>query len=146
MAAQLTHISACFLTIWFYEEIYNSDSSPSTPQKRPKTVPQGANEMLCDDPNAILVIENKEFKISIRYELIVRVERNKEYKVNDTTFIWDSGFIRTSGTLLNWSLSISVDREQILGTRPRTNWRRLLREVSYTLSSTTRLETRSLMP
>jgi len=48
MAAQLTHISPCFLTICFYEEIYNSDSSPSTPQKRRKTVPQGAKEMLCD--------------------------------------------------------------------------------------------------
>ena len=73
MAAQLTHISPCFLTICFYEEIYNSDSSPSTPQKRPKTVPQGAKEMLCDDPNAILLIENKEL-ISIRYELILRVQ------------------------------------------------------------------------
>jgi len=56
-------MSPCFLTICFYEEIYNSDSSPSTPQKRPKTVPQGAKEMLCDDPNAIaLQIEDKELK------------------------------------------------------------------------------------
>jgi len=66
--------------------IYNSDSSPSTPQKTLKTVPQGAKEMLCDDPNAILLIENKE-RISIRYELILRVPRNKKYKVNDTKFI-----------------------------------------------------------
>ena len=86
MAAQLTHISPCFLTICFYEEIYNSDSSPSTPQKRPKTVPQGAKAMLCDDPNAILLIENNEL-INIRFELILRVQRNKKYKVNDTTFI-----------------------------------------------------------
>jgi len=86
MAAQLTHVSPCFLTICFYQEIYNSDSSPPTPQKRPTIVPQGAKEMLCDDPNAILLNENKEL-ISIRYELILRVQRNKKYKVNDTTFI-----------------------------------------------------------
>ena len=71
----------------------SDDILHSKQKKNAEKQATGAKEMFCDDPNAILLIENKE-SISIRYELILRVQKIRNIKCFLCCFCVDTEFPR----------------------------------------------------